>query len=224
MHYAWVEHKNLESDSRIGTLVMIQSLIRNTLASPKIFELQEKLCNNYSAVRDEFSGILDKAPARILDIGCAMGTCAGSIVDMKANKYVGVDISPEYIKLAKKRYPDGAFEAMDARKLPFEDGSFDLAMFIGVLHHMEEQLALDCLESVRRVLKPNGRIIVAEPVYTSGDWLSTLFLNFDRGKYIRDDAGYRKLFGNFSLERQRFFRFSIHRCSSYVFRLQDQAA
>ena len=195
---------------------LIRWLIKHTLSAPLAFEIQQKLCNNYSGVTKEFSGIIDKSPIRILDIGCSTGTCAGNIIDMTANEYVGVDISEEYIRIAQQRYKDGSFRALDARQLPFEAGSFDVAMFIGVLHHMDDQLARDCLLSVSRVIKSSGKVIVAEPVFTQGKHLSNLLLSWDRGEFIRDDAGYKSLFGSYIVERHRYFRFSAHRFSSYV--------
>lgn len=195
---------------------IVQPFLHRLLENPLVFELQQRLCNNYSAIFDEFSDILGQGGKRIIDIGCSTGACASSIIDMQKNDYVGVDIEPRYIEAAASRSPHGNFYAMDARKMPFPDGSFDLAMFIGVMHHMDDKLVTDCLGEVSRVLKPSGRVIVAEPVFTPGRWLSTVLLNMDRGRNIRDEPGYRALFGGYAIERQRFFAFSAHRFCSFV--------
>jgi len=143
---------------------------------------------------------------------------------MKANSYTGVDLSAKYIAIAQRRHPDGRFIAMDARHMVFEDASFDLAMFVGVLHHMKDELAIDCLSDVRRVIKPAGHVIVAEPVFASGKYLSTLLLSCDRGRYIRSEEGYRQLFNGFAIERQRYFNFSAHRFCSYILTPMDATA
>lgn len=191
-------------------------VLHGLLQIPILFEIQQRIFNDYRNVYTEFEDLLGRSGVSIIDIGCSTGACAASIVPMTSNRYVGLDIEPRYVALAARRAPDGRFVAMDARRMAFPDASFDLAMFIGVMHHMDDQLVKDCLSEVSRVLRPEGRVIVAEPVYTPGRWLSTVLLNMDRGRYIRDEPGYRKLFGGFSIQRQRYFRLSLHRFCSFV--------
>lgn len=195
---------------------IVQPFLHRVLENPHVFELQQRFCNNYSAISDEFSDVLGQGAKRIIDIGCSTGACASSIIDMRMNDYVGVDIESSYVEAAARRSPLGVFYALDAREMPFQSCTFDVAMFIGVMHHMDDKLVADCLGEVSRVLKPSGRLIVAEPVFTPGSWLSTVLLNMDRGRNIRDEPGYRSLFGKYVIERQRFFRFSAHRFCSFV--------
>ena len=194
----------------------VESVLHKLLENPLVFEFQQRLCNNYSAILAEFSDIIGKGGQRIIDIGCSTGACASTIIDMHANDYVGVDIDPRYVETAARRSPQGRFYAMDARHMAFPDKTFDLTMFIGVMHHMDDELVRGCLNEVLRVLKSGGRVIIAEPVFTPGRWLSTVLLNMDRGRNIRDESGYRALFDGFEIERQRFFSFSAHRFCSFV--------
>jgi len=199
-------------------MTSVEGFLHRLLENPLVFELQQKLCNNYSAIRQEFDDILGATGRRIIDIGCSTGTCAAEIIDFEKNDYTGVDIEAQYIETAAKRVPSGRFITLDARAMPFPDHDFDIAMFIGVMHHMDDALVRDCLHEVRRIAKPEARVLVAEPVFTPGEWLSTILLKMDRGKNIRDEAGYRALFDGFRIERQRFFRFSAHRFCAYVLR------
>jgi ubiquinone/menaquinone biosynthesis C-methylase UbiE len=48
----------------------------------------------------------------------------------------------------------------DARKLPFDDGSFDAAYLVTVLGEIPDPRAV--LREIRRVLKPGGRLVVGE--------------------------------------------------------------
>ncbi len=194
----------------------LKRAIEFVLKSPMIFELQQKYCNNYENVRDEFSEYFLGRNQKIIDIGCSTGTGAGVIFDMRNNDYVGVDISPDYISVASARYPLGKFYVMDARKLDFESAAFDLAVFNGVLHHMDDELILDCMREVKRVLKPGGKLLVAEPVFTGGKVLSNFLLSLDRGQFIRSAPEYRQLLMGFQLDRERFFNFSAHRFCSFV--------
>jgi ubiquinone/menaquinone biosynthesis C-methylase UbiE len=182
------------------------------------FEWQQRLCNNYTAIRDHFREHLDVSGKDILDVGCSTGTCAAAVVSMDRNRYVGIDIVPQYVERAARRCPAGTFRTMDARRLDFPDASFDVVLFVGVLHHLEDGLIRDCLRDIRRVLRPGGVVLCAEPVFTRGKPLSTLLLTFDRGRYIRTEAGYRALFDGFTVTSQRYFRLSVHRFCSFELR------
>jgi ubiquinone/menaquinone biosynthesis C-methylase UbiE len=172
------------------------------LSNPILFGLQQKLCNDYSAIQREFAPLISRPGVRILDIGCSVGTCAGQIIDMAQVDYTGIDIDPNYARIAQARYPHGKFHTMDASRMAFADQQFDVCMFICVLHHMSNEAVAACLGDIRRVLKPDGRILVAEPVFTPGHWFSSLCLHLDRGRFIRTKEGYRDLFQGFRLVRE----------------------
>jgi len=53
------------------------------------------------------------------------------------------------------------FSLMDANNLEFEDQSFDMVFGDAILHHLDFVRALD---EIKRVLKPNGRILFCEPL------------------------------------------------------------
>lgn len=191
------------------------------LSNPSVFHWQQKLCNTYDNVREEFIELLRKDGQSILDIGCSTGTAASQIVDFTKNKYVGIDIAARYVRYATKKFPTGTFKTMDARKMEFDAGTFDIAMFIGVLHHMNDETIIDCFREVRRVLKPNGKVIVAEPVFTPNELMSNILLSLDRGEYIRESGEYISLCNDFSIERTNYFRFSAHRFFSIVMKPAD---
>jgi SAM-dependent methyltransferase len=56
------------------------------------------------------------------------------------------------------------FMLMDAHKLDFPDGHFDLVFGVAILHHLD--LAIACTE-IDRVLKPGGMMIFVEPLNTN---------------------------------------------------------
>jgi SAM-dependent methyltransferase len=188
------------------------------LSRASVFEWQQRLCNNYGAIRRHFRQHLDLAGMDILDVGCSTGTCAATVVSMDRNRYVGIDVVPEYVERAARRCPAGKFLTMDARRLDFPDASFDVVLFVAVLHHMEDGLIHDCLRDTRRVLRPDGVVLCAEPVFTRGKPLSTLLLTFDRGGYIRTEAGYRALFDGFTVTSPGYLWVSLHRFCSFELR------
>ena len=190
--------------------------VTKLLENPFIFEAQQKFCNNYENVRTEFLEYLLKPGQDILDIGCSTGTCASKVIDMERQRYTGIDMVSGYVATASRRSSKGRFLTMDGRSLSFYDESFDLVMYIGVLHHMDDETAGACLRETRRVLRTNGHVLIAEPVFTRKKWLSSLLLSMDRGCHIRDEAGYRALFGRLRALRERHFSLSLHRFCFFV--------
>ena len=59
---------------------------------------------------------------RVLDFGCGYGRLAGYF-DVKF--YVGIDIVPAFIEIARKEHLDKKFLVGDIRRLPFKRNSFD---------------------------------------------------------------------------------------------------
>jgi ubiquinone/menaquinone biosynthesis C-methylase UbiE len=197
---------------------MTHGIVTRFLSRPRIFQWQQRLCNNYGAVKSHFAQYLDTSDKDILEIGCSTGNCASALVAMERNRYVGIDIVPGYIELARRRHYAGTFIEMNGRKLAFPNNSFDLILFIAALHHMEDQLVQACLAEVRRVIRSDGMVLCAEPVFTKGRAFSTLLLTLDRGKHIRTEQGYRALFDGFVIADTNYFDFSIHRFCSFILR------
>ena len=97
---------------------------------------------------------------KVLDLGCGNGRLYSAIKDKKA-QYVGADNSEELISIAQKNYPEASFQVADALKLPFKDSSFDKIYAIAVLHHIpSKELRRQFLQEAKRVLKPDGLLII----------------------------------------------------------------
>jgi len=72
----------------------------------------------------------------VLDVGCAAGSFFSIIRTLKPEiRYVGVDVSPKMVTMARSLYPAARFEVSDGSRLSFQDGAFDLVLCTGVLHH-----------------------------------------------------------------------------------------
>lgn len=52
--------------------------------------------------------------------------------------------------------------------LPFDAGTFDLILCLGVLHHIPNVSAV--LGELRRVLRRDGYALIREPIVSMGDW------------------------------------------------------
>lgn len=77
--------------------------------------------------RAAFPGGLDRVES-IIDVGCGYGRLLSFIPDGWPGRYVGVDLCPDFVQIARVLHPNYHFYTCDARALPFRDGEFDVAV------------------------------------------------------------------------------------------------
>jgi SAM-dependent methyltransferase len=77
------------------------------------------------------------------------------------SQYVGIDLSGNSLKIARKRYPRDQWLVADACLLPFDESTFDIVAFSSVLHHIVG--FADAVREAVRVLRPGGRIFAYDP-------------------------------------------------------------
>lgn len=104
--------------------------------------------------------------ARILDVACGTGRFLkqlhGALPDAKL---YGVDLSPNYLKEAKKTLadvPGVGLVAENAEKLPFRDEIFDVVTSIFLFHELPGDARRNVLGELRRVLRPGGTAVICD--------------------------------------------------------------
>ena len=99
----------------------------------------------------------------VLEIGCGTGYGAQFLLGLGPKSYVGIDLMPEQIALARKReLPAAEFHLQDATDLSrFGDASKDAIIIFGVLHHIPTWRLV--IREAARVLRPGGWLYVEEP-------------------------------------------------------------
>jgi SAM-dependent methyltransferase len=124
---------------------------------------------------------VDRAPERVLDVGCGTGEDALFLArEFPQARVRGVDLSEEMIRAAVAKVgldPEGriAFKQGDAADLPFPDESFDLVAQLNMPPFFAE---------IARVLRPGGHAVVASswgdqtPFYTRPALLRWKFLQY----------------------------------------------
>jgi ubiquinone/menaquinone biosynthesis C-methylase UbiE len=103
----------------------------------------------------------------LLEIGCGSGFICSHMAEKYRLKVVGVDLDPAMIQIAHSNFgkkPNTRFIVMDATKLDFADGEFDLVLSFGVMHHIPNWQ--EALSEVSRVLKPGGVLIFGDLAYS----------------------------------------------------------
>ncbi|MFH1129367.1 MAG: class I SAM-dependent methyltransferase [Patescibacteria group bacterium] len=100
-----------------------------------------------------------KQGEKVLDLGCGSGRMFEMFLAQDVD-YTGVDFSEKLIEIAKNKYGDN-FKVADILNLPFSNENFDSVWSIAVLHHIPStELRKRVLSEIKRVLRPNGRVVV----------------------------------------------------------------
>lgn len=103
---------------------------------------------------------------RVLDVGCGTGWWLAQLAgdpSVSASLH-GVELLPARASAAAAGVPEATIELADARALPYEDDSFDLATLFVVLSSMRTRAdAAQALREARRVLAPGGALLLWEP-------------------------------------------------------------
>ena len=111
----------------------------------------------------------DVSGKHVLDAACGPGLYA-SEVSSRGAEVTGFDISPRMVELASKRVPSGSFRVHNLADplhwLP--SGSVDLALCALALEHVDDRVA--ALSELRRVLRPNGALVISQQ-HPTGTWL-----------------------------------------------------
>ncbi len=108
--------------------------------------------------------LLKRRGARsVADIGCGGGALSRTLV-AHGHDVTGIDPDPDAIARASESVPQARFERATAEALPFPDAGLDAAVFLNALHHVPVSLMRAALAETRRVLRPDGTLIVVEPL------------------------------------------------------------
>jgi len=104
----------------------------------------------------------DKSFKSLLDIGCGTGRVLSLITDKFNVKVSGIDLSEGMIEKAKDLLGESAdLKVGDSENLLWDDDTFDVITCNASFHHYPNPIAV--LKEMKRVLKPDGRVIIADP-------------------------------------------------------------
>ena len=134
-------------------------------------QLPERVLASYCGVGNPFSLGALHPRERVLDIGCGGGvdTFVAALLVGPTGQAVGIDATPEMIKRARRNLHDvplasATFLAASAEELPFTNQSFDVLISNGVFNLIPDKAS--ALTEVLRVLKPEGRFMIADQILT----------------------------------------------------------
>jgi ubiquinone/menaquinone biosynthesis C-methylase UbiE len=144
----------------------------------------------------------------VLDVGCGTGEVTLLAKTRARHGAVyGIDPAPEMIAVARRKAARKGLE-IDFRvgvieALPFPDSSLDVVTSSLMMHHLPDDLKARGLAEIYRVLKPGGRILIADFTRPTGSFLNHLFIAFTRHQRLQSgiedlqallrDAGFRQI-------------------------------
>jgi len=114
--------------------------------------------------------VAQQAGGQVLELGCGCGMLSLELA-RAGLQVTGVDLSPLSIEVANKYRDSNPFLdgfgqldyiCGDFDELDLPDGSFDTVVFFRSLHHFPN--TAEVMEKVSRLLKPQGNLLISEPI------------------------------------------------------------
>lgn len=164
------------------------------LRRPWVYNLSQQVFWSRAARRRVFTEFVKCSPGdRVLDFGCGTGQ---ALTHLPSVRYVGIDLNAEYIEIARATHGTaGEFLAGELDSLPIPPyDHFDVVLILAVLHHLSDEVAESVLSGARQRLRPGGRLITLDPVFSPGQgYLDRWIVSRDRGQYVRTQAATEEL-------------------------------
>jgi SAM-dependent methyltransferase len=117
----------------------------------------------------------------IIDVGG--GTGRSRRIWPRDVRYILVDNDPDKIAGFQQKGLPGEAVCGDATALPFGDDTVDAAVLENVVHHLPPDVPPLVLAEIRRVLKPDGRLVLFEPIWRRWRPMGRFLWRFDRGSF-----------------------------------------
>lgn len=144
-----------------GTGLVIQGLRRYNLFTSLFFLGRHRRLLGEFVTR---SGA--RAGERVLDIGCGPGKLVRTLGSVVGPEGAAVGVDPSATAVADNRRRDRAahhrYEVGPAQDLPLPDDAFDIVTCTFVMHHIPEAHRAAALAQMWRVLRPGGRVLLAD--------------------------------------------------------------
>ncbi|MBJ6364015.1 methyltransferase domain-containing protein [Paenibacillus sp. GCM10012307] len=130
-------------------------------------ERSEGVYSDYEQAMDCILSHLSPQPGEAgLDLGTGTGNLAGKLLARGAIM-CGVDQSQAMLTQAQQKYPQLETRIGNMLAIPFVEGKFDFAASSFAFRHLTPEQQLLALQEIHRVLRPGGRICIADLMFTS---------------------------------------------------------
>ncbi|MBP9669791.1 class I SAM-dependent methyltransferase [Candidatus Woesebacteria bacterium] len=128
----------------------------------------DKIAKTYLASRDRLksgkhvSQLLKRLPKQstILDLGCGAGVPVDDILLKAGHEVIGIDISSEQIKLARKSCPRGQFLVGDVSELSMDEYDVQAVISFYTIFHTPREEHSKLLKTFASYLKKGGLLLI----------------------------------------------------------------
>jgi len=127
---------------------------------------------------------------RLLELGAGTGWLLECLAGRSPPlRVVGLDVAEGMIEVARQRFQESGPQAPqlvlgDAARLPFRDASFDCLVCTYTLEVLPDEAVPRILDELRRVLRPAGRLVIAD--LTDGEGEDAAFTDDWKRRYAAD--------------------------------------
>jgi len=190
----------------------ILSFLSPSLESPLLYLAYQTAVGGIRARRKCILEYIRPTPGlTVLDIGCGPGY---TIRYFPEPDYYGFDVSRTYIEYARARFSGrghfqcSCFDDSTATRVP----AVDVVLLMGLLHHLNDREAINLLTTIKRVMKPQARLVTLDGAYKEGQSpVARYFLNHDRGRHVRRETEYGRIAATVFSGVQSFVRDDLFR-------------
>jgi len=138
---------------------------------------------------------------KLLDIACGTGRTLHQLARTYPTlRLHGVDLSPAYIKLARKRLErvdELTLAVENAEALPWADATFDIVTSVYLFHELPRNARRNVVREMFRVVRPGGIVVIEDSAQPSeSPQLGAMLRGFPRDfhepfyeDYLEDDLG-----------------------------------
>lgn len=182
------------------------SFVHKLVSIPAVYELGQWVAGgpkNRKIFRQEFSTLPPQG--RVLDVGGGTGLLRPLFPNEW--EYCCLDTDPQMLKAFRAKFPQNECIEASACNIPFADGRFDLCLMKSVSHHLTEAEFQTSLLEVKRVLSPQGILILVDPTWNPTNFRGRFLWSVDRGSFPRTEQALQEhLARHFMVERKRSWR------------------
>ena len=131
---------------------------------------------------------IDPTSHRVLDVACGTGVLLDVV---GATRCSGVDADPRALAIARRRLASRAsLVAARAEELPFDDRTFERVLCTLALHHLPDPFKPRALGEMRRVLEPDGLLLLGDFDNFRRRWVPSHFRSGRRLDVWLREAGF----------------------------------